>query len=170
MAGSLLLAILINVMFFMGFPPVAQYVAKGLIIVGAMALRLLQGALTPMRSRLLGVLLHRVTLTYLLVVGCSGSSPGSCRPGFSSYGHLRYLLELAAVTGIAAAGQTLVVIAAGIDLSVASVITFAAMILPLVSRPLGPDRARGCCSRCCCSAPASASSTGSGSSSCGYTR
>ncbi len=41
-AGSLLLAILINVMFFMGFPPVAQYVAKGLIIVGAMALRLLK--------------------------------------------------------------------------------------------------------------------------------
>jgi ribose transport system permease protein len=39
-AGSLLLAILTNVMFFLGFPPVAQYVAKGLIIVGAMALRL----------------------------------------------------------------------------------------------------------------------------------
>jgi ribose transport system permease protein len=41
-AGSLLLAILINVMFFLGFPPVAQYVAKGLIIVGAMALRLVR--------------------------------------------------------------------------------------------------------------------------------
>jgi ribose transport system permease protein len=39
-AGSLLLATLINVMFFMGFPPVAQYVAKGLIIVAAMAARL----------------------------------------------------------------------------------------------------------------------------------
>jgi ribose transport system permease protein len=41
-AGSLLLAILINVMFFLGFPPVAQYVAKGLIIVAAMAVRLLR--------------------------------------------------------------------------------------------------------------------------------
>lgn len=41
-AGSLLLAVLINVMFFMGFPPVAQYVAKGLIIVVAMAVRVLR--------------------------------------------------------------------------------------------------------------------------------
>lgn len=41
-AGSLLLAVMINVMFFLGFPPVAQYVAKGLIIVVAMALRLLK--------------------------------------------------------------------------------------------------------------------------------
>lgn len=41
-AGSLLLAVMINVMFFLGFPPVAQYVAKGLIIVIAMGLRLLR--------------------------------------------------------------------------------------------------------------------------------
>ena len=41
-AGSLLLAVLINVMFFLGFPPVAQYVVKGLIIVIAMAARLLR--------------------------------------------------------------------------------------------------------------------------------
>lgn len=41
-AGSLLLAVLINVMFFLGFPPVAQYVAKGLIIVVAMAIRILR--------------------------------------------------------------------------------------------------------------------------------
>jgi len=37
-AGSLLLSALINVMFFLGFPPVAQYIAQGLIIVGAVAL------------------------------------------------------------------------------------------------------------------------------------
>ena len=36
--GSLLLSLMINVMFFMGFPPVAQYVAQGLIIVGAVAI------------------------------------------------------------------------------------------------------------------------------------
>jgi ribose transport system permease protein len=41
-AGSLLLAVLINVMFFLGFPPVAQYVAKGLIIVAAMGVRVLR--------------------------------------------------------------------------------------------------------------------------------
>ena len=38
--------------------------------------------------------------------------------GFGAYGHLRYLLELAAVIGIAAAGQTLVILIGGIDLSV----------------------------------------------------
>ncbi|MFZ5676488.1 MAG: ABC transporter permease [Pseudomonadota bacterium] len=37
-AGSLLLSVMINVMFFLGFPPVAQYVAQGLIIIGAVAL------------------------------------------------------------------------------------------------------------------------------------
>ena len=38
LAGSLLLSVMINVMFFLGFPPVAQYVAQGLIIIGAVAL------------------------------------------------------------------------------------------------------------------------------------
>ena len=42
LAGSLLLAVMINVMFFLGFPPVAQYVAQGLIIVGAVACRVLR--------------------------------------------------------------------------------------------------------------------------------
>lgn len=36
--GSLLLTVMINVMFFLGLPPVAQYVAQGLIIVCAVAL------------------------------------------------------------------------------------------------------------------------------------
>jgi ribose transport system permease protein len=40
--GSLLLAILINVMFHLGFPPVTQYVAQGLVIVAAMAIRRLR--------------------------------------------------------------------------------------------------------------------------------
>jgi ribose transport system permease protein len=38
LAGSLLLSLLISVMFFLGFPPVAQYIAQGLIIIGAVAL------------------------------------------------------------------------------------------------------------------------------------
>lgn len=41
--GSLLLSVMINVMFFLGFPPVAQYVAQGLIIVGAVAIPELLG-------------------------------------------------------------------------------------------------------------------------------
>ena len=41
--GSLLLSVMINVMFFLGFPPVAQYIAQGLIIVGAVAVPELLG-------------------------------------------------------------------------------------------------------------------------------
>jgi ribose transport system permease protein len=77
-------------------------------------------------------LLHPVTITYL-VVALIWIVAGFAKPGFARFGHLRYLLELAAVTGIAAAGQTLVIIAAGIDLSVASTITFAAIMVPLVT-------------------------------------
>jgi ribose transport system permease protein len=77
-------------------------------------------------------LLHPVAITYL-VVAAIWIVAGFAKPGFAKFGHLRYLLELAAVTGIAAAGQTLVIIAAGIDLSVASTITFAAIMLPLVT-------------------------------------
>lgn len=82
-------------------------------------------------------LLHRVTLTYLLVAAL-WLVAGLLKPGFARPGHLRYLLELAAVMGIVAAGQTIVVIAAGIDLSVASVITFAAMMLPLLTAGWDP--------------------------------
>ena len=83
------------------------------------------------------LLLHRVTLTYLLVA-LVWIVAGQLKPGFARIGHLRYLLELSAVMGIVAAGQTVVVIAAGIDLSVASVITFAAMILPLLTAGWDP--------------------------------
>lgn len=38
LAGSLLLSVMISVMFFLGFSPVSQYVAQGLIIIGAVAL------------------------------------------------------------------------------------------------------------------------------------
>ncbi|WP_313196512.1 ABC transporter permease [Shinella zoogloeoides] len=58
--------------------------------------------------------------------------------GFGAYGHLRYLLELAAVIGIAAAGQTLVILMGGIDLSVGAVITVTAILLPLISPAWDP--------------------------------
>ncbi len=47
--GSLLLTVMINVMFFLGMPPVAQYVAQGLIIVGAVALPQVAGRLRSRR-------------------------------------------------------------------------------------------------------------------------
>ena len=37
-AGSLLLSVMIKVMYFLGLPPVAHYIAQGLIIIGAVAL------------------------------------------------------------------------------------------------------------------------------------
>jgi ribose transport system permease protein len=43
LAGSLLLTVMINVMFFLGMPPVAQYIAQGVIIVVAVALPQLLG-------------------------------------------------------------------------------------------------------------------------------
>lgn len=58
--------------------------------------------------------------------------------GFGALGHLRYLIELAAVIGVVAAGQTLVMIGGGIDLSVGAVITVTAVGLPLVSLPADP--------------------------------
>ncbi|WP_337270728.1 ABC transporter permease [Oryzifoliimicrobium ureilyticus] len=59
--------------------------------------------------------------------------------GFGAYGHLRYLLELSAVIGIAAAGQTLVILMGGIDLSVGAVITVTAILLPLISPGWDPS-------------------------------
>ena len=53
--------------------------------------------------------------------------------GFGAYGHLRYLLELAAIIGFVAAGQTLVIIVGGIDLSVGAVMTVTAILLPVIS-------------------------------------
>ncbi len=57
------------------------------------------------------------------------------KPGFGAYGHLRYLLELGAVVGLAAIGQTFVVIAGGIDLSVGAIVTVSAVGLPLATLP-----------------------------------
>jgi len=78
------------------------------------------------------ILFHRATLTYA-VVALLWFVAGVLLPGFAAFGHLQYMVELASIMGIAAAGQTLVVIGGGIDLSVASVITFTAVIMPLVS-------------------------------------
>ncbi|RWA74936.1 MAG: ABC transporter permease [Mesorhizobium sp.] len=58
--------------------------------------------------------------------------------GFGAYGHLRYLVELGAVIGLVAAGQTFVVIAGGIDLSVAAIVTVSAISLPLLSWQADP--------------------------------
>ena len=139
LAGSLLLSVMINVMFFLGFPPVAQYVAQGLIIIGAVALaparRDLEAEvkLASLRRGEAGRVLGSRPFLTLIVVVVVWIAASIVSQGFGSYGHLRYLVELAAAIGIVAAGQTLVVIGGGIDLSVGAVITVASVSLPLLS-------------------------------------
>ncbi|XUM51459.1 ABC transporter permease (plasmid) [Rhizobium sp. YTU87027] len=83
------------------------------------------------------VLRNPPLLTFLLVVLVWITASLTLR-GFGAYGHLRYLLELAAVIGIAAAGQTLVILMGGIDLSVGAVITVTAILVPLISPAWDP--------------------------------
>jgi ribose transport system permease protein len=58
-------------------------------------------------------------------------------PGFASFGHIRYMLELSAILGIVAGGQTVVVLTGGIDLSVGAMITFAAVLGPSITLVVG---------------------------------
>ena len=154
---------MINVMFFLGFPPVAQYVAQGLIIVGAVALPQIRWRRAMSDDR------DQAARDPAAPGWCwpgwwwspCGSPPASLTRGFGAYGHLRYLLELAAVIGLVAAGQTLVVIGGGIDLSVGAVITVTAILLPLLSRP-GTRPGSSGWRRRCWSPPASGSSTALG--------
>ena len=81
-----------------------------------------------------------LTLVVVVVVWIAASIVSQ---GFGSYGHLRYLVELAAAIGIVAAGQTLVVIGGGIDLSVGAVITVASVSLPLLSPAVDPTGLAG---------------------------
>ncbi len=83
------------------------------------------------------VLKSRPLLT-VLVVAAVWIVASLVSRGFGAYGHLRYLVELAAVIGLVGAGQTLVVIAGGIDLSVAAIVTVAAVALPLLSPATDP--------------------------------
>jgi ribose transport system permease protein len=78
------------------------------------------------------LLRSRAFLT-LLIVALVWIVAGLAKPGFGSYGHLRYLLELAAVIGLVAIGQTYVVIAGGIDLSVGAIVTVSAVGVPLAA-------------------------------------
>lgn len=78
------------------------------------------------------LLRNRAFLT-VLIVALVWIVAGLAKPGFGSYGHLRYLLELAAVIGLVAIGQTYVVISGGIDLSVGAIVTVSAVGVPLVA-------------------------------------
>jgi ribose transport system permease protein len=86
------------------------------------------------RRRAIAILGSRPFLT-LAIVGVVWLVAGFAKPGFGSFGHLRYLLELGAVIGLVAIGQTFVVIAGGIDLSVGAIVTVSAIGVPLVALP-----------------------------------
>ncbi|QIA25016.1 ABC transporter permease [Mesorhizobium sp. AA22] len=87
--------------------------------------------------RALTILCSRPFLTVAIVAAVWIAASFASR-GFGAYGHLRYLVELAAVIGLVAAGQTFVVIAGGIDLSVAAIVTVSAVSLPLLSWQADP--------------------------------
>ncbi|MER8676980.1 ABC transporter permease [Mesorhizobium sp. M0615] len=88
-------------------------------------------------KRALTVLRSRPFLT-VAIVAAVWIMASFVSPGFGAYGHLRYLVELGAVIGLVAAGQTFVVIAGGIDLSVAAIVTVSAVSLPLLSWQVDP--------------------------------
>ena len=81
------------------------------------------------------ILKSRPFLT-VVIVAAVWIAAGIFKPGFGSFGHLRYIVELAAVIGLVAVGQTFVVIAGGIDLSVAAIVTVSAVGVPLVALPV----------------------------------
>jgi ribose transport system permease protein len=93
--------------------------------------------MTAIATRLPAILRHKAVLAWLVVAAVWIAASLLTR-GFGAYGHLRYLLELAAVIGLVAAGQTLVVIGGGIDLAVGAVITVTAIVLPLLSAAWDP--------------------------------
>lgn len=88
--------------------------------------------------RAAAILRSRPFLT-VAVVAAVWIVAGVTMRGFGAFGHLRYLVELAAVIGLVAAGQTFVVVAGGIDLSVAAIVTVSAVALPLLSLPADPS-------------------------------
>jgi len=88
--------------------------------------------MSAVATKVPAILRHKVVLAWLVVAAVWIAASLLTR-GFGAYGHLRYLLELAAVIGLVAAGQTLVVIGGGIDLAVGAVITVTAILLPLLS-------------------------------------
>jgi ribose transport system permease protein len=86
-----------------------------------------------LHSRRAASILRSGPFLTVLVVAAVWIVAGFTMVGFGSYGHLRYMLELAAVIGLVAAGQTLVVIGGGIDLSVGAIVTVSAVGVPLLA-------------------------------------
>lgn len=87
--------------------------------------------------------LRNPPLLTLLLVALVWLAASLTLRGFGAYGHLRYLLELSAVIGIVAAGQTLVILMGGIDLSVGAIITVTTILLPLLSPVADPTGLSG---------------------------
>ena len=97
-------------------------------------------AMPPVRpAAALAALSRNRPLLTLLIVAAVWLVASATSRGFGSWGHLRYLVELAAVIGIVGAGQTLVMIGGGIDLSVGAILTVTAVGLPLLSSGADPS-------------------------------
>jgi ribose transport system permease protein len=135
LAGSLLLSLMISVMFFARRAICragADHHRRGRIAATAEI-----EAMNAIAPRAMAILRSRAFLTFA-VVAVVWIVAGFTMRGFAAFGHLRYLVELAAVIGLVAVGQTFVVVAGGIDLSVAAIVTVSAVALPLLSLPADP--------------------------------
>lgn len=86
------------------------------------------------RAGFRGVLISRPMLAVAVVL-LTWFGASFVQHGFGSWGHIRYILEIAAIIGLVAIGQSFVVIAGGIDLSVAAVVTVSAICVPLITWP-----------------------------------
>ena len=71
--------------------------------------------------------LIRLLVPYLLFVGC-WLIVSLAVPGYGTLDHFLYIVQFAGLLGIVAAGQTLVIVSGGIDLSVGSLITLSAVV------------------------------------------
>jgi ribose transport system permease protein len=81
-------------------------------------------ARTPLHRRVTPVAAAYIAVVLVGVVG------QILHPGFLGSAHLSTMVALASVLGIVAAGQTVVIITGGIDLSVAAILAFAEVMTP----------------------------------------
>lgn len=80
---------------------------------------------------------HRGTAVLFLLFIASYLMMGMFMEGFGKLTHFAYLLQLSAFLGIASAGQTLVILTGGIDLSIGSSISFCSVFFALMLEKTG---------------------------------
>ena len=129
-AGALILGVLVNILFFLGLlqslpehrrgdhPPCSRRHQR-LREQGRQRLKVHEKAVNRNSLRFL--------VPYLLFILC-WLIVSLAVHGYGTIGHFLYIVQFAGLLGIVAAGQTLVIVSGGIDLSVGALITLSAVI------------------------------------------